>query len=256
MWLWHTFVAIIVAIVIVVITLGVDKTKRRGWQDSLWVCQVGKSTANAWCVCVGCIYIYIYIYIYMYVWVCVLRVTHLDQSNTRLVSSQYLFVKIKRRSTIFCRSPHIDRRWHPPGSVRLPQIRQSANFTAANFSLSRAFNVSLGCDIHASRTGERSAKRHARYEVDVSSLASVTITRSPHATRYPIVCYYSCITRYRRVHVVPFARSIICVGRRDVKTRRLLARIVPDDERRRLYIKIAVKVGRPRYHRFLAFKGL
>lgn len=155
-----------------------------------------------------------------------LRVTHLDQSN---YSPRILAVFSSSRSNVV-RS----------FVVRLTsaevEIRRGAlvcrKFDRVRILLPRIFHcharvhVSLGCDIHAPRPGERSAKRQARYDVDVSSLANVTITRSPHATRYPIVCYYSCITRYRRVHVVPFARSIIRAGRRDVRIRHLLARIV------------------------------
>jgi len=115
--------------------------------------------------------------------------------------------------------------------------------------------VSLGCDTHSRHFALSDlANRCAQYGVDVSSLASVTIACSSHATRYPIVCYYSYITRYRRAHVVPFAR-LICdesdTRRKDPASSRAdYLGCESGDERRRLYIKIAFKVGRPRY-RFL-----
>lgn len=106
----------------------------------------------------------------------------------------------------------------------LPGALICRKFDKTRILLPRAFTfrISLGCDIRASRPFGESTQ----YGGDVSSLASVTITCTPHATRYPIVCYYSCITRYRRAHVVPFARSITCVRRRasDARIRRLLGR--------------------------------
>lgn len=78
------------------------------------------------------------------------------------------------------------------------------------------------------------------------------IRQGANFTRYPIACYYSCTTRHRRAHVIREIDRSQHLSPRGSPSRTMREN---GDERRRLYIKIALKAGRPRY-RFLAFKGL
>lgn len=199
--------------------------------------------------CVLCAYVCVYAF-------CV-RPTWINQV-TRLAIP--LRVRSNRRSTTVCRSPHIDRSRDPPGEALVHRkFDQGPNFTAAKFfsSLSRA------CTCRSDATFVLLDLANVR-QIDVSAVSRASRLRVRRTlTRYPIVCYYSCITRYRRAHVVPFARSINSRetasltqrGSGDLLARIVLGRCESGDERRRLYIKIAFKVGRPRY-RFLAFKDL
>lgn len=116
----------------------------------------------------------------------------LDRDTRRRIpvctSTWFSFVKIQ----IVVRS--IVSIMHPSGGVCLPEILLPWDFHCT-------FNIITRCRIWYTFLDLANIRRiDTRIRRVASRISWASRLRSPHATRYPNVCYYSCITRYRRAH--------------------------------------------------------
>lgn len=141
--------------------------------------------------------------------VCVCVDSLLDRDTRRRMckSSRFPFVKIESQFDAIVSIAS--------GGVCLSEFRQSRILPPRVFFfffIAHTFNIVTRCRIHVPRPGEYPANRHTHPGVSVTSRISwASRSRSPYATRYPIiVCYYSCITRYRRAHTSCRSRDRWC----------------------------------------------
>jgi len=230
MWLWHTFILIAIVIIIFV-GAGERRWSAKRFFKSAPSGKTYRKRHTAKCVlhvCLECVY------------ECVYRPTWIMVGIIAVMS--------------LCVYLH-----GSPRCIRLPQIQTGSNFIVPRvFQLSRIFSnrhrgmriLSFGYDICFFSI----LLNVRRINTSMSRVSQTSRLRSPHATRYSIVCYYSCITRYRRVHVALFARldnlrgsvwrGAIFVRNSAFPRANCAGWCEKGDERRRLYIKIAFKVGK------------